>query len=148
MNIALRQAEQGDYDILNELETALVGIAPNRRPSFNTVLASSQHHLIVAEAASAVVGFAHLLIYEDLPHGAPAGELLGILVREDMRRRGIGMALLQQIVRVARERGVGELHINTDEAQYPGAVRLYRRLGARPVGVQLEMEMRRDAVGR
>jgi len=79
-----------DQAAVTALATALIGFEADRRMSFEAALASPDHDVIVAEVDGEVVGFAHLLAYHDLSHGALAGELLGLVVRADMRRQRIG----------------------------------------------------------
>ena len=117
-----------------------MGSAADRRACFGNTLADPNHDIVVAEVNSEVVGFAHLMTYQDLSHGALAGELLALVVREDMRRQGIGTALLREIIRLAKERGVGELHVNTEQDN-TAARCLYQSVGANVVGVQLEVEL-------
>jgi len=148
MNSRLRKAQPTDYGEVNDLETSLVRFASDRRASFDAVLASPDHDLVVAEAHGAVVGFAHLLSYHDLSHGTLAGELLGLMVREDCRRQGIGTALLREVCRLAEQRGIVEFHINVEVANKI-AQRLYRRLGAEVVGLQMELNVQtKTALGR
>jgi ribosomal protein S18 acetylase RimI-like enzyme len=126
---------------VNDLATLLVGLQADRRATFSAVLASPEHDLVVAEVGGTLAGFAHLLTYHDLSHGALAGELLALIVRKDMRLQGIGTALLREIVRLATKRGIGELHINT-EPDNEAAKRLYASMGAKMVGEQLELSLR------
>jgi ribosomal protein S18 acetylase RimI-like enzyme len=140
MGISLRMAALEDYPAIAELETQLVLVEADRRASFEAVLASSDHDLVVAEAGGSVVGLAHLLTYHDLSHGALAGELLGLVVREDMRRQGIGRQLVREAMRRAKQRGVGEFHINTEQDN-DAAKALYGSMGAEMVGVQLEIDL-------
>jgi len=136
----MRRAKPTDWMAIGELATALVGFEADRLASFEAVLADPDHDLIVAEADGAVVGYAHLMTYHDLSHGALAGDLLGLAVREDFRRQGIGRRLLSEVMRLAKERGVGEFHINT-EPDNEDAQRLYRSLGAEIVGIQMEIDL-------
>jgi len=140
MGFVLRRAKPTDCAAICELATALVGFEADRLASFEAALADPDHDLIVAGTDSAVVGYAHLMVYPDLTHGALAGELLGLIVREDMRRQGIATTLMREIIRVARLRGVGELHINT-EPDNEAAKALYASLGAEVVGIQMEIEL-------
>jgi len=140
MHVTVRTARAADWQTVGELATALVGLEADRRMSFEAVLASPDHDVLVAEVGGAVVGYAHLLVYHDLTHGALAGELLGLVVREDVRRQGIATTLMREIIRLARQRGIGELHINT-ELDNEIAKRLYAGLGAEVVGVQLELRL-------
>jgi ribosomal protein S18 acetylase RimI-like enzyme len=138
--VEVRDAEVRDYAAVNELASALVGLAAERQRAFEAVLAHADHDVIVAEIAGEVVGFAHLLTYQDLSHGALAGELLGLIVAQDMRGQGIGTGLLREVCRRAKARGVSELHINTEPDNEAGR-RLYARLGAQVVGLQMEMAL-------
>jgi GNAT superfamily N-acetyltransferase len=64
--------------------------------------------------------------------GKPGIYLEDLFVREHLRGRGIGRALLQQLARLAVERGCGRLEwavLDWNE----GAIRFYRRLGAAPM---------------
>ena len=140
MSTSLRMAALEDCPAIAELETELIGGEADRRASFDAVLASPDHDLVVAEANGVVVGMAHLMVYHDLSHGALAGELLGLVVREDLRRQGIGRQLLREVMRLAKQRGVGELHINTEQDN-DAAKALYASFGAEVVGVQMEIEL-------
>jgi ribosomal protein S18 acetylase RimI-like enzyme len=136
----LREAELGDCQAICELAATLVGFDADRRACFKTTLADPDHDIVVAEVDDAVVGYAHLMVYPDLTHGALAGELLGIIVRADVRRQGVATALMREVIRLARERGAGEFHINT-EADNTTAKALYASSGAEVVGVQMEIEL-------
>jgi ribosomal protein S18 acetylase RimI-like enzyme len=140
MNVSLRKAKADDGPAVCALATALIGLEVDRRASFDAVLGSPDHDLVVAEANGAVVGLAHQMVYHDLSHGAVAGVLLGLVVRDDMRRQGIGRQLLREVMRLAKQRGVGEFHINTEQENVI-AQRLYASCGAEVVGVQMEIEL-------
>ena len=136
----VRRAQTDDYAAVNELETSLVDLAADRRAAFDAVLASPDHDLLVADLDGEVVGFVHLMTYQELSHGALACELLGIMVRSDCRRRGIGRMLFAEAVRLARQRAAGELNICT-EPDNDAAKRFYAAMGAEVVSVQFELEM-------
>ena len=140
MDIHLRAASSADYDVVNDLMTELMECEADRRAAFAATLASEGHDLIVAEVGGAVIGLAHLMTYDDLSHGAPAGELLGLVVHESYRGRGLGRALLDEACRLARQRGVGELHISTELDNTP-AQRLYRSIGCEVIGVHMEVDL-------
>jgi ribosomal protein S18 acetylase RimI-like enzyme len=154
MALILRRAEPGDTEAICELATILVGFdadatlrsrdaslrSTSRRGCFEGTLTSPDHDVVVAEVNGTVVGYAHLMVYPDLTHGALAGELLGLIVREEMRRKGIATALMREIIRLARQRGVGEFHINTEQDN-DAAKGLHAGLGAEVVGVQMEIAL-------
>ena len=143
MNVSLRKATADDGPAVCALATALIGLEADRRASFDAVLANPDHDLVVADVNGAIVGLAHLMTYDDLSHGTLAGELLGLVVREDLRLQGIGRQLLREVMRLAKQRGVGEFHINT-EPDNDAAKALYASLGAEVIGVQMEIDLTLD----
>jgi putative acetyltransferase len=77
--------------------------------------------LLVASQAESVVG--HLAVYPD-----PEGFLVGMLVAQDVRGRGIGTALLTRAFAWARVHDVRALHLDV----FPhntAAIALYRKMG-------------------
>jgi ribosomal protein S18 acetylase RimI-like enzyme len=93
-----------------------------------------ESELIVAELAGRLVGT--IGFYPDASRSQlerwPAGwgsiRTLGVL--EDVRRRGMGIALASECVRRARARGLGAIGLHTG-AHLAAATRLYERLGFR-----------------
>jgi GNAT superfamily N-acetyltransferase len=75
-----------------------------------------------------IVGFASLLV----PGRGVAGEaeLDFMFVADDQQGRGIGRALMDDVVAVSRELGVGRLHI----VSHPPSEGFYRSVGAERVG--------------
>jgi ribosomal protein S18 acetylase RimI-like enzyme len=73
-------------------------------------------------------------LYERRPE---PGELVmdGIVVRDDMRGRGIGSHLLDHVARYAREHGFERIRLDVIDTN-PAARRLYERKGFRPVHTQ------------
>ena len=69
--------------------------------------------------------------YEKLNHTC----LFSIIVREDMRGKGVGGALLKQLMKYAKEKFKIEiLHLEVFESN--PARKLYERLGFKPFGYQ------------
>ena len=143
MGVALRKAVPSDYSAVSDLASDLVGFAADRRAAFEAVLAHPDRTLIVVEAEGEVVGFADLMAYPEVTEGAMAAELMGLVVRADWRRRGIGGALLDEVCRIAGECGVGEFHICTEQDNLI-AQRLYASRGAKVVAVQMEIAVGPD----
>jgi ribosomal protein S18 acetylase RimI-like enzyme len=90
---------------------------------------------IVAESPSGPVGAAWLRHWSDADHSygfvAAAVPELGIGVRAEARRRGIGEMLLRALLDEAARQGVASVSLSV-ETDNPAA-RLYERLGFRPV---------------
>lgn len=78
-------------------------------------------------AADEVLGYAVLWCVLD------QGELANIAVRPELRGRGLGARLLDEVVAVSRRRGVAKLYLEVRDSN-DGALRLYERFGFREVG--------------
>lgn len=143
MGLTLRAATPDDYPAVNGLATELVSLEADRQAVFAAALAHPDRAFLVAEVGGEVVGFADLLIYPEVTEGAMAAELMGLVVRADHRRRGIGRALLDEACRIAATRGVAEFHICTEQDNQI-AQRLYASAGAKVVGVQMGIELESD----
>ncbi len=77
---------------------------------------------LVAEANGEIVGFGQLTRW------GWRGEICNLIVRENWRGKGIGTALIRQLIEIARQLGLREVEIGGAEAN-PRALALYRRLG-------------------
>jgi [ribosomal protein S18]-alanine N-acetyltransferase len=61
------------------------------------------------------------------------GELANIAVRPELRGRGLGARLLDEVVAACRRRGVTKLYLEVRDSN-DAALRLYERFGFREVG--------------
>ncbi len=136
--LRLRRATQDDYAAVQELATELTDVQADRRAAFEATLAHPDRIFLAAEVEGEVVGFADLLVYPDVTEGGTAAELMGLIVRADHRRQGIGRALVEEACRLAAARGVEEFRICT-EPENRIAQGLYAACGAKLVGVQMEI---------
>ena len=86
--------------------------------------------VLIAEYADQPVGFA--LFFQNFSTfiGRPGIFLEDLYVRPEARGKGIGKALLEEIVRLARERGCGRVEWAVLDWNEP-AIRFYESLGAR-----------------
>ncbi len=66
-------------------------------------------------------------------HPGSVLELCKMAVRPELRRRGIGAALIAAAIDRARSMGARELYLRTDPV-LRDAIRLYRRTGFRRIG--------------
>jgi len=78
--------------------------------------------VIVAENADSPIGYGQLTIW---PRTA---EISDLVVTENQRGRGLGTAMIQYLVRAAREMHAPAVEIGAAYSN-PGALALYRRLG-------------------
>ncbi len=102
--------------------------APARREWAATFLDAPGHHLLVAYAGDAPVGFVSGV---EMTHPDKGTEmfLYELGVDEQHQRRGIGRALVSALADLARERGCFGMWVGT-EPDNAAALATYRRAGA------------------
>lgn len=122
-----------DADRCAELETLLFpGDGPWSADSFRSELASPHNRYFAAKTDGTLVGYAGLARLGTAVH--PESEVHTIGVDPDARRRGIGRALLSELLGVAdRWGGPVFLEVRTDN---DAAIALYRGEGFEIVGTR------------
>lgn len=101
---------------------------PWRFDTFRSLLARDEVELTVVELPEeGVVAYAVLWCTGD------HGELANIAVRDDARGRGLGSALLNRVLDVARQRGVESLFLEV-RVSNERAAGMYRRRGFSEIG--------------
>lgn len=98
---------------------------------------SGAHAVIVAEDERGVVGFASLSTYRDRPAYSTTVES-SVYVHRDHRSSGIGVQLLDELVRVASDHGFHSL-IARIVGGHQASIALHRRVGFEHVGVEREV---------
>ena len=89
---------------------------------------TGNHPLIVAEEDGRVAGYACLSQYR--PHEAYKKTVeLSVYVSPDFRKRGVGEALMQEIIRLAREDRNSRTVISVITAENQASIRLHEKLG-------------------
>jgi GNAT superfamily N-acetyltransferase len=157
--VTIRRAVPGDYDAVCELADLMDQpqreALPDRfrqpsgpvrlRDRTEKLMRDRDTFLAIAEIDGRVVGVANagLLRMDDFPQKHPITALVvrGIVVRPELRRKGIATTLVTDAIGWARERGAQEIQANVYDFNQPAAVffaslgmtplshRLYRRLG-------------------
>lgn len=103
-------------------------IDETRNPDLDDIAAhylARGHVFLVAVAGDAVIGSAALIV-ED----TQVGRLVRVSVARGYRRRGLGRALVAQLIAAARDRGLCRLWMETNDDWEP-AIQLYRSCGFR-----------------
>lgn len=121
-----------DIDRVAELEQSLFpGDSPWTRDMFRAELADRQykHYLVVRGVAGLVLGYAGIAVP---PYAADPAEVMTIGVDTAARRRGIGRALLRELIAAAGDRRI-LLDVRTDNE--PAQI-LYRSHGFVRIGVR------------
>ena len=84
---------------------------------------------LVAERDGVVVGTLQLSVLPSLTRGgARRAQIEGVRVAREARGEGLGRALIEEALRLARERGCRLVQLTTDK-QRPEALRFYESLG-------------------
>jgi [ribosomal protein S18]-alanine N-acetyltransferase len=126
--LVLRRMTDPDIDAVWEIENATFS-TPWTADTFRSLLHRAPVELLVAERNDELVGYAVLWCIAD------EGELANIAIRGDLRGSGLGGELLDQVVDVARRRGVQSLYLEVRPSN-AAAGRLYGRRGFQEVGVR------------
>jgi ribosomal protein S18 acetylase RimI-like enzyme len=139
--VTIRPASSDDHDVLRELWDdfeAELGGEPYLHETWeeaweDLAVTIAEGVALIAEEDGEPVGFAFCVLGE---RGRKTAHVTDLYVRPEARRRGIGRALLAELVEPAREAGLAhvslEVLIHNVEAR-----RLYERLGFAPVDMFL-----------
>ena len=109
--------------LLPQLSPRLGGITAERAAA---IVAAPCTVLFVAEAGTEIVDMLSLVWY-DVPSGRK-GWIEDVVVDAAVRRRGVGEALLEEALRIARCEGVERLQLTSSPSR-EAARALYRKLG-------------------
>lgn len=142
----VRDAGPGDLDRLLELYAPLGGPredAPatngNAEDLFTRVLLDPNQRTLVAEVYGEVVGTLVIVIVPNLAHGgAPYAVVENVVVDEEYRGEGIGKALVEEAMKLAREAGAYKLALcsNGGRSEAHG---FYRSMGFEQTHVGFEV---------
>lgn len=114
-------------DFNDEFETAGPSAADLAR-RFRVLLGREDVLVLLAGSEGAWTGFAYLTLRPTPYYDGRLAQLEELYVVPWLRDRGIGTALLAEAVRIVRERGGAEMHINVDEVD-TDTRRFYERHG-------------------
>ena len=126
--MTLRRAVERDLDALLALEHECIA-PPWSAGSMLYEILNPDAVFLVAEDAETMIGFAVLRESVD------AAEVFRVAVTENARRRGIGAALLRELVETAGSDGMQRLYLEV-RASNAAAIALYERFGFRWQGVR------------
>jgi L-amino acid N-acyltransferase len=138
----IREAKLDDLDGIFAIydEQVLHGTA-----TFDTIVKTTQERLdwfatagnrypiLVAEEKGRILGWARLYSWSPRRAYDRTAEN-AVYVRDDARGRGLGRALMEELIRQAPMRGVQVLIARVVEGN-PGSIRLHENLGFRTIGV-------------
>lgn len=135
-DIAIRSVREADAEAVHEILMSRHVLEGSMRVPHSRLETTRERlearpglHQIVAVAADAVAGFGELVVHVDDPRGRHAGEVNLVAVHGDWRRKGVGRALMEELIDLAlgwlnlERLGLVVFDGNTE------AVRLYEALG-------------------
>lgn len=138
--LSFRSARRADVKVIVELLAEDRIAAPREQPdplpasyyeAFEAIERDPNNTLIVAECDDRVVAALQLTLIPDLTYrGAWRAQIEGVRVASDMRRQGIGRALMEHAIERARRSRCNLMQLTTDKRR-PEAVRFYEALGFR-----------------
>ena len=131
MDILIRDAAAADLDALEALEKACFSL-PWTREQLQSQLPDERHEFLVAsDAEGSVLGYIGMMTVLD------EGYISNVAVDPEARRRGIGRALVKEMLRRAAERSLAFVTLEV-RAHNDGAIALYAGEGFLPVGLRRE----------
>ena len=98
-----------------------------RNPDLDDIAAyhtAHSHTFVVAERNGGLVGTGGLVV----ELGGATGQMVRVSVRSDLRGQGVGRAIVEHLLDVARMRGLKRVWMETN-AGWTSAIRLYERCG-------------------
>ncbi len=127
--------------IMAVMETAFdpaFGEAWNRRQVSDALAMPTTHALVVDGEGRRLEGETKAGLSDNSAgfvltrHAADEEELLLIAVRPEFRRKGLGIGLIDQLLKDAKSRGVARVFLEMREGN--PAIHLYHKLGFKPIG--------------
>ncbi len=148
MSVIVRRAGRRDLDAIHALWRALREAAAKADPRFalagdadarvrdhrEVILADPRTRFFVAEEQGRVLGYLHAQVDANSPEYETTrfGTIVDLIVREDRRREGVGLALVGACREWLHSVGVTELRVVVP-AHAPEAAALLERDGATPL---------------
>lgn len=92
-------------------------------------LLSENRKYIVAKIEKEIIGFAGVMF------SPPELEIMNIVTKKTERNKGIGMLLLEKIIKIAKENRIEEIMLEVNEKNVP-AIHLYEKAGFQRIGLR------------
>lgn len=130
MPVAIRVLRRGDQGVLDRVAPDVFD-DPLDAGATAEFLADPRHHLAVAIEDGVVIGFISAVHYVHPDKPQPELWINEVGVAPAAQGRGIGRALLAEVLRIGREAGCAEAWVLTDRSN-AAAMHLYASLGGTP----------------
>lgn len=120
---------QADIDVVLELEADLFGVGQWSRGMFQAELqAPARHYRVAEESGGQIVGYAGVAL-------GHTSQVMTIGVDSAWRRRGIGSALMKDLIEAACDWGGKEMILEVRIDAHPPQA-MYEAFGFKPMGVR------------
>ncbi|HWR23220.1 MAG TPA: GNAT family N-acetyltransferase [Feifaniaceae bacterium] len=141
MDIRLARAEDADaaYALMCDMEAARLDEAAFRR-IYADMLHNPMSPCLAAGEEGDIIGFLHLRMEEQLCRCGRVAEVMELIVRSDVRSRGVGARLLGEAKRLAGENGCIRLEAASNMVR-ERAHAFYRKQGMETTHVKLTMRL-------
>lgn len=127
----IRIAEQKDvervYDLIVELENQVIDFNSFRNIYFEN-LCNPLIHYCVYTNNNEIVGFVSIHIQALLHHAAKIAEIQELIIRKDMQKRGIGTALFNEAVNIAKQNKCLQIEVCCNQKRIIGHL-FYQKMG-------------------
>ncbi len=141
MEVKVRSARPEDAAALTKLNREEMGYdypCEKTAENLSRLLADVRNKILVAVAGEEVIGYVHLVDY-DLLYADHMKNIMGIAVRSDCRRQGVGKALLTAAEEWAESSGADGVRLVSGSTR-TGAHAFYRSLGYEGNKMQLNLK--------
>jgi GNAT superfamily N-acetyltransferase len=153
--ISLRPARADDVAVIlglirelatyeREPDAVVATEADLRRDGFG---ATPMFHVLMAEWNRSVVGFALYAFTYSTWRGRPILYLEDLFVRPEYRKRGIGLALMRRLARIARDESCARMVWEVLDWNEP-SIRFYESIGAEMARTWLNVRLEGEALAR
>ena len=112
-----------------EIERAVYARPWSAALFFSELAQPKSRHYVIAVLDGTVIGYGGVMVHADEAH------ITNVAVEPDLHHRGVGRALMVNLMRMSRERGANTVALEVRVSNWP-AQRLYAWFGFRPIGVR------------
>lgn len=92
-------------------------------------LLSENKKYIVAKLNNQIIGFAGVLL------GLDEAEIMNIVTKKEMRKKGVGTLLLEKIIQIARDQKLEKIFLEVNENNIQ-AIKLYEKFGFEKISIR------------
>jgi len=140
-DISVRDATGRDASsitlLIGQLAASAGGTSPVTTDYVQDYLVSSGNGVLLAESLGEVVGMLSYSVRNGLYHAGDSCLIEEVVVRDDARGRGVGSALMRELLSRLEAAGCAEVSV-TVLSDNAGAIKFYRRHGLTDQAVFLE----------